>query len=258
MDLKGISYCSFLAFGIQSSVQVMTLPEDGWSWLTVPFKLFERSQSVGTDDAPAVNYKFEEKGEIGALITKGFMEVVNNGYQRRLSHDGYKKAEALKRSKGLGEGHTCAAVLLENGMDTRYIQAILGHASLESTQIYTRVSIRKLKALHTATHPGKLIGDRQRGRMLAHVGQLFVVLEPRDFVFVQKDAKFSLRISTVLYGGHAYQGERPEGGPLQEFVRSTQPLIREVRGKFLEESRLLMKPKAAQTSPDPRPQASQD
>jgi integrase/recombinase XerD len=47
-------------------------------------------------------------------------------------------------------------VLLENGMDTRYIQAILGHASLESTQIYTRVSIRKLKALHTAAHPGRM------------------------------------------------------------------------------------------------------
>ncbi|MFZ1377722.1 MAG: site-specific tyrosine recombinase XerC [Geothrix sp.] len=52
--------------------------------------------------------------------------------------------------------HTCATVLLEGGMDTRYIQAILGHASLESTQIYTRVSIQKLKALHTAVHPGKL------------------------------------------------------------------------------------------------------
>ena len=52
--------------------------------------------------------------------------------------------------------HTCATVLLEGGMDTRYIQAILGHASLESTQIYTRVCIQKLKALHTAVHPGKI------------------------------------------------------------------------------------------------------
>ena len=51
--------------------------------------------------------------------------------------------------------HTCATLMLENGADTRYIQAMLGHASLESTQIYTRVSIRKLKAVHTATHPGR-------------------------------------------------------------------------------------------------------
>lgn len=52
--------------------------------------------------------------------------------------------------------HTCATVLLEGGMDTRFIQQILGHASLESTQVYTRVSIQKLKALHTEIHPGKL------------------------------------------------------------------------------------------------------
>lgn len=52
--------------------------------------------------------------------------------------------------------HTCATVLLEGGMDTRYIQDILGHASLETTQVYTRVSIQTLKAMHTAIHPGRL------------------------------------------------------------------------------------------------------
>ena len=45
--------------------------------------------------------------------------------------------------------------MLENGADTRVIQAMLGHASLDSTQIYTQVSIRHLKAVHTATHPGR-------------------------------------------------------------------------------------------------------
>jgi integrase/recombinase XerD len=43
--------------------------------------------------------------------------------------------------------------MLENGADIRYIQQILGHASLETTEIYTHVSIRKLKGIHTATHP---------------------------------------------------------------------------------------------------------
>lgn len=52
--------------------------------------------------------------------------------------------------------HTCATVLLEGGMDTRYIQDILGHASLETTQVYTRVSIQALKAMHTAIHPGRM------------------------------------------------------------------------------------------------------
>ena len=51
--------------------------------------------------------------------------------------------------------HTMATVMLENGADIRYIQAMLGHAKLETTQIYTQVSIRKLKEVHTATHPAR-------------------------------------------------------------------------------------------------------
>ena len=52
--------------------------------------------------------------------------------------------------------HTMATLMLENGADIRYIQAMLGHAELSTTEIYTQVSIRMLKTIHTATHPGKL------------------------------------------------------------------------------------------------------
>ena len=52
--------------------------------------------------------------------------------------------------------HTMATLMLENGADIRFIQAMLGHAKLDTTQIYTQVSIRQLKAIHTATHPGRL------------------------------------------------------------------------------------------------------
>lgn len=55
--------------------------------------------------------------------------------------------------------HTMATLMLENGADIRYIQAILGHAELSTTQVYTQVSIRQLKAIHTATHPGRLPGS---------------------------------------------------------------------------------------------------
>lgn len=50
--------------------------------------------------------------------------------------------------------HTMATLMLEGGADTRYIQQILGHVKLDTTQIYTHVSIRKLKEVHQATHPG--------------------------------------------------------------------------------------------------------
>lgn len=56
--------------------------------------------------------------------------------------------------------HTMATLMLENGADIRYIQAMLGHAELSTTQIYTQVSIRKLKEIHTATHPGKVRAAR--------------------------------------------------------------------------------------------------
>jgi integrase/recombinase XerD len=52
--------------------------------------------------------------------------------------------------------HTMPTLMLENGADIRYIQAMLGHAELSTTQIYTQVSIRKLKEIHSATHPGKV------------------------------------------------------------------------------------------------------
>ena len=49
--------------------------------------------------------------------------------------------------------HTAATVLLEAGMDIRYIQALLGHVKLETTSLYAQVSIRELKRLHSALHP---------------------------------------------------------------------------------------------------------
>jgi len=52
--------------------------------------------------------------------------------------------------------HTMATLMLENGADIRFIQAMLGHASVATTQIYTQVSIRQLKEIHAATHPAKL------------------------------------------------------------------------------------------------------
>lgn len=50
--------------------------------------------------------------------------------------------------------HTMATLMLENGADIRFIQAMLGHADLKSTQIYAHVSVAQLKAVHSATHPG--------------------------------------------------------------------------------------------------------
>ena len=52
--------------------------------------------------------------------------------------------------------HTMATLMLENGADIRYIQEMLGHVKVDTTQIYTQVSIRRLKEVHALTHPARL------------------------------------------------------------------------------------------------------
>jgi integrase/recombinase XerD len=49
--------------------------------------------------------------------------------------------------------HTVATLMLEGGADIRYVAEMLGHARLETTQRYTRVSIDRLRQIHTTTHP---------------------------------------------------------------------------------------------------------
>ena len=49
--------------------------------------------------------------------------------------------------------HSCATHMLERGADIRFIQQMLGHARLDTTQIYTEVSIVQLREVHARTHP---------------------------------------------------------------------------------------------------------
>ena len=49
--------------------------------------------------------------------------------------------------------HTCATHMLKNGAPIRHIQEMLGHESLETTQIYTHVTINDLKEVHNKYHP---------------------------------------------------------------------------------------------------------
>ncbi len=52
--------------------------------------------------------------------------------------------------------HAMATHMLEQGADIRFIQKMLGHEQLTSTQIYTRVQDNKLKEVHSQTHPAQV------------------------------------------------------------------------------------------------------
>ena len=58
--------------------------------------------------------------------------------------------------------HTCATHMLEGGADIRYIQQLLGHASLETTAIYTEVTIRQLIEVHARCHPSAQLPTREK------------------------------------------------------------------------------------------------
>ena len=60
--------------------------------------------------------------------------------------------------------------MLEGGADVRYIQAMLGHVSLATTQIYTHVTIAKLREVHEKTHPGRLYREPGTGPQAGNCG----------------------------------------------------------------------------------------
>jgi integrase/recombinase XerD len=96
----------------------------------------------------------------GTLFLSGAGEEISPDHLTLTVHDYVFNAKIGKTGACHLFRHTMATLMLEGGADIRFIQQMLGHAELSTTEIYTHLSIRMLKQVHSATHPGAAL-DRE-------------------------------------------------------------------------------------------------
>jgi integrase/recombinase XerD len=89
----------------------------------------------------------------GVLFLTRFGEAFRPAPLTHLVRQYVERAELGKTGACHLFRHTCATLMLEGGADIRYIQELLGHVLLSTTQIYTQVSIRRLCEVYATTHP---------------------------------------------------------------------------------------------------------
>jgi integrase/recombinase XerD len=103
------------------------------------------------DVRPLLMVKPEEQG----LFLSGYGEPFSPDVLGRKVVEYIVQAEIGRKGGAHLLRHTCATHLLEGGADIRYIQQLLGHEKLETTAIYTEVSVIQLQVVHARCHPAE-------------------------------------------------------------------------------------------------------
>lgn len=96
--------------------------------------------------------KFRQPGEKGLFLSKLGKKMSRIEFWRQLKNYAVK-AGITKTMTPHVLRHSFASHMLAGGADLRFVQEMLGHASITTTQIYTHVDKERLKELHKKYHP---------------------------------------------------------------------------------------------------------
>jgi len=97
--------------------------------------------------------RLETRANEHGLFLTGYGDRMSSGYLGTLVRNTLVAAGITRVGSCHLLRHSCATHMLENGADIRFIQQLLGHERLDTTQIYTEVSIAQLREVHARTHP---------------------------------------------------------------------------------------------------------
>jgi integrase/recombinase XerD len=103
----------------------------------------ERQRPLLTRSAPGASWVFVSRG--GRQLTREMLWVLVKKYVRRAGLHGKVSPHTLR--------HSFATHLLTGGADLRTVQELLGHSSIQTTQMYTHVDRDRLRAIHRQFHP---------------------------------------------------------------------------------------------------------
>lgn len=99
----------------------------------------------------------ERAGETETFLINSRGGAATPEFVRRILQRLAQAANVVRRVTPHMFRHSCATYLLEAGMDIRYVQRLLGHRSISTTEIYTHVADATLKVQVTERHPRRSI-----------------------------------------------------------------------------------------------------